>query len=158
NSPLSLPGKKSEPIYPFPTSMKEANNSTSDTAKVITLFTRLRNDHLSMPDIQLVSPVNPASKPYNILPKKVCLLIWDSLPIREYNHGTTVKETKKDNRVDTITVTQNWRRISETKPDDIAIGKNTTTITKVIADTVKPISFAPSYAALTLFLPISMWR
>src|SRR5690606_19162408 len=78
--------------------------------------------------------------------------------IREYNQGTMVNDTKKDSNVDTITVTQNWRKMSETNPDDIAIGKNTTTITSVIAETVKPISFAPSKDARTLFFPISIWR
>ena len=46
----------------------------------------------------------------------------------------------------------------DTKPELTAIGKNTTTITKVIDTTVKPISLVASDAALTLFLPISMCR
>jgi hypothetical protein len=46
----------------------------------------------------------------------------------------------------------------DTNPVLTAIGKNTTTITKVIDTTVKPISLVASDAALTLFLPISMCR
>ncbi|MCY1533748.1 hypothetical protein D9M68_690920 [compost metagenome] len=40
----------------------------------------------------------------------------------------------------------------------MAIGKNTTTITRVIETTVKPISRVASAAARTLFFPISMCR
>src|SRR5690606_22987916 len=128
----------------MPTNAKEANSKPTEISNTTTLFSRLLNDHFNIPEIQWVSPVRPPSKPCRIPPKNDFLLIWDSFPIREYNHGTIVNDTKNDSNVDTITVTQNWRRISDTKPDDMAIGKNTTTITNVIAETVKPISFAPS--------------
>ena len=67
-----------------------------------------------------------------------------------------VKEANNDNNVAITTVTQNCAKILAARPVLIAIGKNTTTITKVIATTVKPISAAPSYAALILLFPISM--
>ncbi|MNR60176.1 hypothetical protein D3C85_1816020 [compost metagenome] len=67
------------------------------------------------------------------------MLKCSNLPKREYNQGTTVNDTNKDNKVEMITVTQNCARILATKPVDIAIGRNTTTITKVIAVTVNPI-------------------
>ena len=67
-----------------------------------------------------------------------------SLPYLENNHGTTVNDINKDNSVAIITVTQNCLIISETKPVLKAIGRNTTTITSVIAVTVNPISEAPS--------------
>src|SRR5690606_32420859 len=155
-SPLSLPGKKSEPIYPIPTKAKEANNKPTEISKTKTLFKRRFKDHFNIPEIQFVKPLSPLSKPCRIPPKNDRLLICDNFPIREYNQGTMVNDTKKDSNVDTITVTQNWRKMSETNPDDIAIGKNTTTITSVIAETVKPISFAPSKEARTLFFPISV--
>src|SRR5690606_29777237 len=134
------------------------NNRPMETSNTITLFKRRRKDHFKIPEIQLVNFDSPLSKPCRMPPKNDFLLICDSLPMREYSQGTIVKDTKNDNKVATMTVTQNWRRISDTSPDDIAIGRNTTTITKVIAETVKPISFAPSKEARTLFLPISIWR
>ena len=47
-----------------------------------------------------------------------------------------VNEASNDNSVAIITVTQNCVMMLETNPVLIAIGKNTTTITKVIAVTV----------------------
>ena len=55
-----------------------------------------------------------------------------------------VKEDNKEINVAITTVTQNCAKILDTKPVLIAIGKNTTTITKVIAVTVNQISEAPS--------------
>ena len=69
-----------------------------------------------------------------------------------------VNEANNENNVAITTVTQNCAKISATKPELIAIGKNTTTITIVIAVTVNPISEAPSYAARILLFPISIWR
>src|SRR5690606_11031856 len=140
------------------TKAKEANSKPTEISNTKTMFRRRFKDHFKIPEIQFVKPDNPLSKPCRIPPKNDRWLICDNLPIREYNQGTMVKDTKKDSNVDTITVTQNCRKISETNPDDIAIGRNTTTITSVIAETVKPISFAPSKAARTLSFPISIWR
>src|SRR5690606_36856739 len=131
-------------MYPPTNKPMEAKNKTTVTAIATNLCFQFFNDHSKIPEIPLVSLVNPASKPYNILPKSECLLICDNLPKREYNQGTNVNDTSKDNNVATTTVMQNCLKISETNPEDIAIGKNTTTITKVIAVTVNPISFAPS--------------
>jgi hypothetical protein len=64
-----------------------------------------------------------------------------------------VNDASKENKVEIITVTQNCVMIFETNPVLIAIGKNTTTITKVMEVTVPPISAVPSYAARTLFFP-----
>src|SRR5690606_35892837 len=72
------------------------------------------------------------------------------------SQGIMVKEAKNENPVAIMTVTQNCLIMFDTRSFPIEIGKNTTTITKVIAMTVNPISAAPSYAARTLFLPISM--
>ncbi|MNE66934.1 hypothetical protein D3C80_1625140 [compost metagenome] len=69
-----------------------------------------------------------------------------------------VNEVNKLNKVAIITTTQNSRKILETSSLVNEIGKNTTTITNVMEITVNPISLAPSNAALTRFLPISMWR
>ena len=55
-----------------------------------------------------------------------------------------VNEAKSENKVEIITVTQNCVMILETNPELMAIGKNTTTITKVIEVTVPPISAVPS--------------
>ena len=55
-----------------------------------------------------------------------------------------VNEANKENNVEIITVTQNCVMMFETNPELIAIGKNTTTITKVIEVTVAPISAVPS--------------
>ncbi|MNY27789.1 hypothetical protein D3C86_1617210 [compost metagenome] len=126
------------------------------TTSVTTLFHLFFNAHSKIPEIHCVNFCSPASNFSKIRPKKVALLICDNFPKREYNQGTTVKDTNNDIKVANMTVTQNWRRISDTKPDDSAIGKNTTTITNVIAVTVKPISAAPSYAARILLLPICM--
>jgi hypothetical protein len=52
-----------------------------------------------------------------------------------------------------ITVTQNCVMIFDTNPELKAMGKKTTTITKVIDVTVPPISAVPSYAARTRFFP-----
>ena len=67
-----------------------------------------------------------------------------TFPYLEDNQGMMVKEVNKENKVAITTVTQNCAKISDTKPELIAIGKNTTTITKVMAVTVNPISEAPS--------------
>ncbi|MNL46199.1 hypothetical protein D3C87_1688880 [compost metagenome] len=79
-----------------------------------------------------------------------------SFPKREDNHGMIVNEANNENNVEIITVTQNCVMILDTNPELIAIGKNTTTITKVIEVTVPPISAVPSKAARTRLLPISM--
>jgi hypothetical protein len=50
----------------------------------------------------------------------------------EKNQGIIVNDASKENKVEIITVTQNCVMIFETNPVLIAIGKNTTTITKVI--------------------------
>ena len=55
-----------------------------------------------------------------------------------------VKEESKENKVARMTVTQNCAIKSETNPVLIAMGRNTTTITRVIAETVNPISIIPS--------------
>ena len=55
-----------------------------------------------------------------------------------------MKDTNRDNSVEMTTTTENCLIISDTRPELRAIGKNTTTITIVIAVTVKPISDAPS--------------
>src|SRR5690606_8429968 len=98
------------------------------------------------------------SNPKIIRPKNEDELICSNRPKREYNQGTTVKDTKKDNPVEIITVTQNCAKMLATNPVETAIGKNTTIITKVMALTVKPISLAPSYVARTLYIPITMYR
>ena len=67
-----------------------------------------------------------------------------NFPYLEDNQGIIVNEATKDNKVEIITVTQNCVIILDTKPVLIAIGKNTTTITKVIDTTVPPISAVPS--------------
>src|SRR5690606_3786305 len=143
-SPLSDAGKKSEPIYPIPTKLHEPTNNRTERPKVANLVALLFKHHSRIPVIQCVNLVSPASKPTIMRPKKDFALICSNLPKREYNQGTTVKETNNDSKVEIITVTQNCARIFATRPVDIAIGKNTTTITNVIADTVNPISFAPS--------------
>ena len=79
-----------------------------------------------------------------ILSKKFLPVIFPSFPNREESQGTMVKEESKENKVARITVTQNWEIKSETNPVLIAIGRNTTTITRVIAETVNPISIIPS--------------
>ena len=84
------------------------------------------------------------SKPKIIFPKKEFSSICSSFPTLENNQGTMVKDTNRESIVEIITVTQNCTKISATSPVAIAIGRNTTTITKVIAVTVNPISDAPS--------------
>src|SRR5688572_29170486 len=105
---------------------------------------------------QLVKLCKPFSKPIMILPKKVLLDIFSSLPKRDDNQGTIVKDESNDNKVAIDTVTQNCLMISAARPVLNAIGTNTTTITNVIEVTVKPISLVASYDALTRFLPISI--
>src|SRR5690606_28388781 len=145
-------------MNPIPTKAMEPKNRTTAINKVRNLCNRVANDHFRIPDTQCVNLLNPLSKPNIIRPKKEEELMCSNFPKREYNQGTTVKETNNESKVDMMTVTQNCARILATKPVDIAMGKNTTTITNVIALTVKPISFAPSNAARTLFFPISIWR
>ena len=77
-------------------------------------------------------------------PKAFLPSICSSFPNREDNHGMIVKEANNENNVEIITVTQNCVMMFETNPELIAIGKNTTTITKVIEVTVAPISAVPS--------------
>ena len=60
------------------------------------------------------------------------------------SQGIMVNDASNDNIVAIITVTQNCVIMLETKPVLIAIGKKTTTITKVIDTTVPPISAVPS--------------
>ncbi|MCY1228164.1 hypothetical protein D9M72_404620 [compost metagenome] len=91
-----------------------------------------------------------------ILPNRFLFVTCSSFPYREESQGTIVNDDSKESNVAIITVTQNRVIIFATNPVLIAIGKNTTTITKVIAVTVNPISAVPSKAARTLFLPISM--
>src|SRR5690606_34659612 len=122
----------------------EPKNNTTETNRVNILLPLDFNDHLKISEILCVNASKPASNPCTILPKIEVSLKYSNLPKREYNHGTTVNDTNNDNNVDIITVTQNCARILATKPVDIAIGKNTTTITNVIAVTVNPISDAPS--------------
>src|SRR5690606_39432699 len=100
-------------MYPPTANPIEAKNKINVTNKEITLFLRLFNDHSKMPEIPLVSLVNPASKPCNIFPKNECLPICDNLPKREYNQGTNVNDTSKDNNVATTTVMQNCLRSEE---------------------------------------------
>src|SRR5690606_40774921 len=88
-----------------------------EISSTITLFNRRFNDHFNIPEIQFVNAVKPFSKPCSIPPKNDFLLICDSLPKREYSHGTIVNDTRNESNVETMTVTQNWRKISETKPD-----------------------------------------
>src|SRR5690606_15201858 len=77
---------------------------------------------------------------------------------RDDNQGTKVNDAKYENAVAIITVTANCLMMLDTKSLLKVIGKNTTIITSVMANTVNPISLAPSYDARTLFLPISIWR
>ena len=67
-----------------------------------------------------------------------------NFPYLDDNQGIIVNEATNDNKVEIITVTQNCVIMFETNPVLIAIGKNTTTITKVIDTTVPPISAVPS--------------
>ena len=69
--------------------------------------------------------------------------------------GVKVKETNKETRVEITTTKANCFIIFPIMPPVSAIGKNTTTSTRVIAKAVKPISFLPSKAACLLFFPIS---
>ena len=87
--------------------------------------------------------------------------IWrrpDSSNKRDASHGTSVNDASKLIRVEMITTTVNSRRILDTSSFVKLIGKNTTTITRVMDVTVKPISLTPSKAARTRFLPISICR
>ena len=79
-----------------------------------------------------------------ILPNKFFPYMCSNLPKRDDNHGIIVNDAKSDNKVEITTVIQNCVMMFETSPELIAIGKNTTTITKVIEVTVPPISAVPS--------------
>ena len=92
------------------------------------------------------------------MPNSELGLACSNLPKREYNQGTTVNDISNESIVAIATVIQNSRTIFTTIELPIEIGTNTITITKVIAITVSTISFEPSKAARTLFLPISIWR
>src|SRR5690606_28641548 len=96
---------------------------TSDIPKVGILVPADFKDHFRMPDTQLVNLVKPRSNPKIIRPKNEDELICSNRPKREYNQGTTVKDTKKDNPVEIITVTQNCAKMLATNPVETAIGK-----------------------------------
>ena len=97
----------------------------------------------------------PFSKAIKINPPIVFLLKCSNLEKREANIGVNVKETRSDTRVEITTTNANCFIIFPIIPPVKAMGKNTTTSTKVIAKAVKPISFLPSKAACLLFFPIS---
>src|SRR5829696_8593542 len=141
NSPLSLFAKNSAPMKPPPTRKKEPMNKPNTRPNVVFLCA---NDHFRILLIQLVKLFKPFSKLMMILPKKVLLDIFSSLPKRDDNHGTMVNEESNDNNVAMDTVTQNCLMMSAAKPVLKAIGTNTTTITKVMDVTVNPISFVAS--------------
>src|SRR5690606_39470209 len=101
-------------MYPPTANPIEAKNKINVTNKEITLFLRLFNDHSKMPEIPLVSLVNPASKPCNIVSKHECLPICDKLPKRQYNQGSNVNDPSKDNKVGTTSVLQTGHKISQT--------------------------------------------
>src|SRR5690606_16675022 len=89
-------------------------------------------------------------------PDGFSLVTFSNFPNREVSKGTIVNDTTKLSKVDIITTTQNSLKILETIPVLREMGRNTTTITSVMDITVKPISFAPSIDARTLFLTITM--
>src|SRR5690606_389887 len=119
----------------------ELTNRATVISSVFSLWFR---DHSRMAVTSAVNQVSPASNLWMIFPKKDFSLMSSSFPYLENNQGTTVKDISNENRVAMITVTQNWAMISDTSPLLMAIGRNTTTITRVMAVTVKPISLAPS--------------
>ena len=131
-----------------------ANNNT--TVKIVRLL--WFNDQVKILVTHNVNFFNCFSNQRIKRPNAFLPSICSNLPYRENNNGTIVNEANNESSVAIITTTQNWRKILDTKPELMAIGKNTTTITKVMETTVKPISLVASEAALTLFLPISMCR
>src|SRR5690606_27942480 len=102
------------------------------------------NDHSNIPVTQWVNLSRFCSNDKITLPKKVLEVTCSNFPYREYSHGTMVNDVNSDNNVAITTVIQNCVIILETKPVLMAIGRNTTIITKVMAVTVNPISEAPS--------------
>ncbi len=136
--------------------MKDIIKTTNVTATVNILLKVVLRDHSNKPVIQCVKLSNCFSNQRMNFSKAFLPVRCCNFPNLDDNQGIMVKEANNDNNVAITTVTQNCAKILATRPVLIAIGKNTTTITKVIATTVKPISAAPSYAALILLFPISM--
>src|SRR5690606_694118 len=102
------------------------------------------SDHFNKPVTHLVNRCNWFSN-QRINRPKICLSDTRSnLPKREVSNGTIVNEATKLSSVAITTTTQNSRKISDTIPVLMAMGKNTTTMTNVMDTTVNPISFAPS--------------
>ena len=124
--------------------MVETKNRTKVTPSVISFVFTDCNAHFSKLPMLWVKLFSIFSKPKIIFPKKEFSSICSSFPTLENSQGTMVKDTNRESIVEIITVTQNCTKISATSPVAIAIGRNTTTITKVIAVTVNPISDAPS--------------
>ncbi|MCY1524149.1 hypothetical protein D9M68_590720 [compost metagenome] len=116
------------------------------------------NVQFKIPVIQLVNFCNCFSNHKMKRPKAFFPSIRSNFPKRENKSGTMVNEVTKESNVAIITTTQNCLKILDTNPELMAIGKNTTTITKVMDTTVKPISLVASKEARTLFLPISICR
>src|SRR5690554_5801356 len=158
NSPLSILGKNSPPTNPAPTRESEPKNNTTATKSVMILFLLLFKDHSKSPEIQWVNASILLSNQRIIFQKIVLPETFFNFPNREESLGTNVKEDKNENAEAIITVTANCLIILATKSPLSVIGRKTTIITKVMATTVNPISEASSYAARTLFFPISMWR
>src|SRR5690606_33079199 len=155
NCPLSPLGINSPPINPLDTSEKEAMSNTTTPPSVMSLWL---NAHLRILDIQLVNLSSILSNQRMNFSKGFFPVRCSSLPKRDDNQGTTVKDTKRLSPVAITTVIQNSLNMFETSPLVNEMGRNTTMITRVMEVTVVPISDTPSSAARTLFLPIFICR
>ena len=156
NCPRSTFGKNSAPINPNATNIKEEIKIINVTITVIILLNVDFKHHSKIPLIQCVNFSNCFSNQRMNFSNGFFPVKCTSFPNLDDNQGIIVKEANNDNIVAITTVTQNCAKILDTNPELIAIGKNTTTITNVIAVTVNPISEAPSYAARILLFPISI--
>src|SRR5690606_31866057 len=112
---------------------------------MVAIFVHLDfKDHFKIPEIQCVNRSNIPSNPNMNFSNIFLPVMCSNFPNREESQGTMVKDAKSENPVAIITVTANCLMILETKSLLKEIGKNTTMITNVIANTVNPISEAPS--------------
>ncbi len=87
------------------------------------------------------------SNQINGLSNNLFLSRCDTFVKRLASHGVNVKETSQLMIVADTTTIENWNNKSETMPVTTVIGKNTTTITRVIDCYGIPISFQVSTAA-----------
>src|SRR5690606_22468023 len=121
--------------------MIELTNSKKTIPKVQSLCA---SDHFKILVIRSVNLSRYFSNPRITRPNQFLLVKCSSFPKRDDKYGTMVNEDKSENNVAIITVTQNCVIILLTRPVLTAMGRNTTTITRVIAVTVNPISLVPS--------------